>query len=284
MVITESIAVPTVRVPIIAQEPEPVTVDGVSALRVQTEDGRVIISFSYDKTGNLILYRGIHPITRIEDLLSAVLIKREPGSPFIDNPVPGIPYYYAVVPEEELIHGRAAILPGINATIEPAQVPLESRGVSANVRAVPLPLISLATAVRTIDFEDTPRYTELSREAINALENIPVYQKNPPPLKNIHIFIRDLETAGLGEDYLLGSIIQGSFISKEWKIAQDELLRFLSLPRSRNAEARARIYLGQCLYFLHTPREALFEFLQARTFYPDEAAEWIQATLNMMIE
>jgi hypothetical protein len=285
MVITESIAIPTVRVPVVAQEPAPVTASGVSALRVLTEDGRVIISFRYDKTGNLILYRGISPITRTADLLGAVIIKREVGSPFIDNPVPGIPYYYAVVPEDELIHGTVAILSGVNATVEPTQVPLENPRESASVRAVPLPLISLASAVQgTFVFEDTPRYSELSPEAIKALENIPIQQRNPLPLKNSHIFPRDLETAGLGEDYLLGSIIQGPFISKEWRMAQDELLRFLDLPRSKSSDARARLYLGQCYYFLHTPREALFEFLQARAAYPDEAAEWIQATLNMMIE
>jgi hypothetical protein len=177
-----------------------------------------------------------------------------------------------------------AIIPGINATVEPAQVPLENPRESASVRAVPLPLISLASAVQTSYFEDTPRYAELSPEAIKALENIPIQQRNPLPLKSSHIFPLDLETAGLGEDYLLGSIIQGSFISKEWRMAQDELLRFLGLPRSRSAEARARFYLGQCHYYSHEPREALFEFLQVRAVYPDEAAEWIQATLNMMIE
>jgi hypothetical protein len=285
MEVTESIALLNVRTPV-PQEPAPaVTASGVSALRVQAEDSRVIISFRYEKTGNLILYRGIRPITRAADLLGAVIIKREAGSPFIDNPVPGIPYYYAVVPEEELIHGTVAILPGINATLEPTQVVQENAGGSANVRAVPLPFISLAAATQgNYVFEDTPRNGVLSPEAIKALENIPVYQKNPPPLKNSHIFSRDLETSGLGEDYLLGAIIQGPFLNNEWNTAQDELLRFLDLPRSGSSEARARFYLGQCYYYSHSLREALFEFLQARVFYPDEAAEWIQVTLNTMVE
>jgi hypothetical protein len=216
--------------------------------------------------------------------LTAMIIRRDAGPPFVDNPVPGIPYYYAVIPEEELIRGTAAILPGVNATTSPIETPTENPGGTASTRAVPLPLISLPSAIPdTLVFEETPRQGELSGEAERALDNIPVYQRNPAALKNSHIFPQDMEITG-GEDYLLSSIIQGSFSAKEWNTAQDEIIRFLSVSRSRTSEARARYYLGQCYYFNYAPREALFEFLQARPVYPNETAEWIQACLNMMVE
>jgi hypothetical protein len=280
--ISESIGIPELR-SAVSVEPE-AAIHGISELMAQIDDTSVIISFRYARTGNLILYRATRPITRTADLLAAMIIGREAIPPFIDNPVPGIPYYYAVIPEEELIRGTAAILPGVNATIYPIEATMETSGGTAATRAVPLPLISLPSAIpETVVFEET-RHGELSGEVERALENIPAHQRNPAALKNSHIFLQDLRTTGEGEDYLLGSIIQGSFSAKEWNAAQEEIVRFLSVSRSRPSEARARYYLGQCYYFSYAPREALFEFLQARTVYPNETPEWIQACLNMMVE
>jgi hypothetical protein len=280
--ITESIGMPEVRNPVPAEPEE--AIHGISNLIARIDDNGVIISFRYARTGNLILYRGTRPITRTADLLTAMIIRREAGPPFIDNPVPGIPYYYAIIPEEELVHGTAAIMPGVNATIYPIEAPIETSEETVGIRAVPLPLISLPSAMpETLVFEETPRHGELSGEAERALGNIPIHQRNRAVLKNSHIFPRDMEIAE-GEDYLLSSIIRGSFSAKEWNTAKDEILRFLSVSRGRSSEARARYYLGQCYYFSYAPREALFEFLQARPVYLNETAEWIQACLNMMVE
>jgi TolA-binding protein len=69
----------------------------------------------------------------------------------------------------------------------------------------------------------------------------------------------------------------------EWEKTREELLRYLSLPRSETSEARARFYLGQVYYYTQDIREALFEFLMIQSQYPEEANEWIQATLEQMI-
>jgi len=256
----------------------------VSNIRALAENNRIVISFRSEADVHPVLYRGIRPIRNTSDLLGAVIIQSNVTSPFYDSPVPGIPYYYALVPANELARGTIMIRPGTNATVEP----VETAGAEpdpAGVRTVPLPLISLATAVPGSMFMETSRQPQnLSPDVINALENIPAYQKETVPARDSLIFPQDLETTGGGEDYLLGSIIQGNFVNREWANAAEELARFLSLPRSRTTEARARYYLGQCLFFNGSSREALFEFLSARSVYPDAAAEWIQIILRNMAE
>jgi TolA-binding protein len=102
-------------------------------------------------------------------------------------------------------------------------------------------------------------------------------------LKTPRVFTRDLEgTPTNGEDYALASIIKGSFFARNWEAAREELAKFLALPRSAEATARAKFYLGQCFYFLRQPREGIFEFLAIQDRFPTEAGEWVQASLDMM--
>ena len=282
--ITGSIGSPEISSPTETAEQTGTPDTGISAIRVRPEEDSIRISFRAGADSNPVLYRSVRPIRVIGDLFGAVIIQRNAESPFYDFPVPGIPYYYALVPESELTRGTVSILPGINTTIEPIEVSPEKTGI-LDARTVPLPRISLSTAVSGISyFEETPRPAELDSKAESVLGDVPVYQKDPVPPKDSIIFPQDLETTGGGEEYLLSAIIQGSFYNREWETAREELTRFISLPRSRAAEARARFYLGQCLYFTHFLKEALFEFLSARSVYPQAAAEWIQAILQRLTE
>jgi TolA-binding protein len=133
----------------------------------------------------------------------------------------------------------------------------------------------------------TPETSRLSPQASGALSGLAAAK--PPattvPAKSAMILPEDLETAaGGGEEYLLGSIARGSFTNKDWTSAAAELNRFLALPRGKNAEARARFYLGQCLYFTNNPRAALFEFLAARPMYPNQTGQWIQTILSLLTD
>ena len=253
---------------------------GIIAITVQAEDDGVIIDFQpYEGAGNLVLYRSLRPIRQTRDLLSAILIQGETTAPYIDYPVPGISYYYALIPEEDLIRGTIEIYPGLNATAEPTEIAAEPAD-AEDMRTMPLPYITLPVMEKAAR---TPAL-ELSPEAMRALEGIPSVSKPAEPAKTGKIFPQDLEAIEGGEESLLRSIVQGPMALKTWEAAQDNLRNFLSLSRSIESEGRARFYLGQCLYFDRKPREALFEFLRARSVYPEETEEWIQACLKMMIE
>ena len=267
--------------------PAAVLVPGVSSMEAVVQGDKVIITFSEGSTKSATLYRSIRPITQTPDLLGAVIIQTRIRSPFTDFPVPGIPYYYAVISEEDLVRGAIEIIPGRNATRHPVEI---LPGGIANpqgrdIRAMPLPQISVQAAVPGMNaYNETPPPAQLSPQAAKALGNIPERARYEPVQKNPRVFARDLEISAAGDEYTLSSLVKGPFAAKNWAAARDELVRFLVLPRNPEITARARFYLGQCYYFLHQSREGLFEFLAIRDRYPAESMEWIQASLDMMKE
>lgn len=261
------------------------TPPGISGIEASADGDRIVITFDAAGTAkNAVLYRGVKPLETISDLAGAVIVQSGVVSPYADYPVPGIPYYYAIVPEEELARGTVGIHPGENTTIEPVEAGGAGAGRSPLfMRSLPLPAIALAAAVPGLDADSgTPPVEALDAEAAGLLGNRARPSKTLVPMTP-RAFGRDLdEQSGGGEDYSLRSIMKDSFAKRDWERCRQELQRFLSLPRSAGAEARARFYLGQCYYFLNMPRESLFEFLSAKNEYPDESAEWINAVLGAL--
>jgi hypothetical protein len=261
-----------------------------SALEAAVRGDRVLVSFSLNaRVTETVLYRSVGPITRTQDLLNAVIIQSGVNSPYTDYPVPGIPYYYAVIAEEDLISGDVRIFPGHNATLSPVEVPTGSRiglGDSPVIRSMPLPMIApTALSPNAESFMDVVIPVPLSPEAALAAADLkPSLPPRRPPTKALKTFPEDLAPpAGGGDEYALRSIVQGSLMAQEWEAAREEFLTYLALPRSDRSEGRARFYLGQIYYFNGSFREALFEFLFAQVHYPDMANEWIQATLTELI-
>jgi hypothetical protein len=256
----------------------------VTGLEAVNDGERVIITFkARDMSRRFILYRSAKPLREVSDLAEAIIVQPDAASPHTDYPVPGVPYYYAVIPEEELTRGTAGIYPGQNASSGPVEVPAGRQGAAgSSTRNFPLPPVSLNAAVPGLYAEPMPQSETLSAEAAGLLEDL----GRPPkslPLMAPRVIAGDLdEEAGGGEEYGLRSIIRDSFEKKDWERCRGELQRFLALPRSGNTEARARFYLGQCYYFLNLQRESLFEFLEANDSYPSESAEWIRAVLAIL--
>ena len=260
----------------------PVIPSGISALEASARDDRIIITYNQGNVRNAALYRSVRPISQTQDLLGAVILQTKITSPFTDYPVAGIPYYYAVVSEDDLIQGTIEIIPGSNATRTPVELSLTRFEPGRDLRAIPLPQISTqAVAPGMSAFSETPPLA-LSPQAASALGTIPS-RPAEPELKKPRVFARDLQVSGeRGEDFILASVIRGPFTAKNWELVKNELTGFLALPRSPETRARARFYLGQSYYFLMQPRDGLFEFLSIQDRYPAEAAEWIQASLDMM--
>jgi hypothetical protein len=255
----------------------------VRGITASVEGDKVIIRFSAGEGKQPVLYRSVRPLRETGDLLNAVIVQPGIVSPFTDYPVPGIPYYYAVIPEADITGGTLRLIPGLNATIQSVEAASGPSLREPGIRALPLPQISLHTAAPGMNaFTETPPRAELSPEAAKALGNIPPAGNRAEPLKKPRAFKEDLETPSGGEEHILRSIVQGSFSRKEWETARDELLRYLALPRSSLPEARAKFYLGQCYYFTGAYRESLFEFLTVQGDYPAEAAEWIRSVLEML--
>jgi hypothetical protein len=272
----------------ILADPEAQTLEEtmIFSLRAAVQGDGVVVSFrTMDGSKSPVLYRGVQPIRTATDLLGAVIVQTGIGSPFTDYPVPGIPYYYAVIFEEDLLVGQVSIFPGRNATTEAAEVPPGRYRVglpeaAGQIRPMPLPLIALNAVVPGAGgLSEIPVPVPLSTPVAKALADIKPAPVAPAPEKSPQAFSQDTQNISGGEAYTLGAIVGDPFAKRDWERAREELLRFLGLPRSGGIEARARFYLGQVYYFSGQPREALFEFLAAQSAYPAEANDWIQASL-----
>ena len=260
------------------------SVQGISNLEAVQERDRVVISF--DTTGiprNAILYRSMQPIRQPQDLLNAVIVQSGIDSPFIDFPIPGISWYYAVIFEDEIAGGNMGIIPGFNSTVSPIIISGD-HAVERSLRPMPLPVLTLHnTLPGGVLITDIPDLVPLSAESINMLRETQMPEKAPLVLKSPRIFTVDMEAPAGGEESALFQIITEYFINAEWENVLVSLQHYLSLPRSGEVEARARFYLGQAMYFTGDYRGALMEFLAFRSSYPEEAGLWIDAVLSAMV-
>ena len=267
------VEVPAVREPI----------RGIANLRAVQDGERVIIT--YDTSGprrNGILYRSMQPVRQPQDLLNAVIVQSGIASPFIDFPVPGITWYYAVIFEDDISSGNVGIRPGVNATVTPVTITSQQTH-ERTLRPIPLPILTLRNTMPEGFFADEPDQIPLGIESVNMLRGKQMPPKMPIILRSPRVFAVDLEAPTGGEESALFQIIMEHFVNFEWESARVSLQHYLSLPRSREIEARARFYLGQTLYYTEKYREALMEFLTFRAIHPAEANSWIEAVLTAMV-
>jgi hypothetical protein len=257
--------------------PEP----GISNLRASRDGERVVVVFdTYFPRRNAVLYRSMQPVRQPQDLLNAVLVQSGISSPFADFPVPGITWYYTVVYEDDISSGNMRIRPGINSTT--SAVVVSTDDAQRTLRPIPLPVMTLRDIMPDGFFlSDVSNFVPLSEQSARMLEGLP--SKEPLTLKTPRVFVVDLDPPSSGEESALFQIVKDFFQERDWEGSRTALSDYLSLPRSRDVEARARFYLGQALYFTGNYREALFEFLWVKSLHQDEANMWIDATLTAMV-
>lgn len=286
--IVGELAVVEDQVPVPPRTPRP----GIESISASVHGGAVSVNFRTDGSAKTpVLYRSVQELKNPQDLLRAVIVQSGVTSPFIDYPVPGIPYFYSVVYEEDLAQGNIHIAPGINTTRNPIEIPLNTlsaqmSGTRNDLRSMPLPIISTSNLVAGINnLPELPTPVPLSPEAAKAASEVTANRqiKNREQFKKFpKVFAEDMDSSSRGADYALKTIVQGSFSKRDWQTAKNELTQYLTIPRTTEAEARARFYLGQCHYFTALAQEALFEFLLVQNSYEKEANEWIQASLVML--
>jgi len=224
----------------------------------------------------------MQPVHRPQDLRSAVIVQSGIRPPFIDIPVSGINWYYVALFEDEIAAGNITIRPGVNATVTSVMIPsvLESE---PYLRPMPLPVLTLRNIMPEGFSADAHEKMPLRADTIAILRQFDMPQRKPLEKLEPRVFAADLEAPAGGEESILFQIIMEHFVQFDWENARINLQNYLSLPRSREVEIRARFYLGQALYFTGRYREALMEFLFFRIHNPAEANVWIDAVLAAMV-
>ncbi len=267
----------------------------VSGISASLDGDSIVVGFKAGlDSGRLIVYRGTSPFSQNAAILDAVVaaLVAPSDASFRDYPVPGIPYYYAILPERELLGGSIAIVPGQNATQAALSIPAGSFRVglpsmSASSRSAPLPYLiltrTLSDAHPVIQEELAPSPKALSadsQKAVNALlAAAGSAAKAERPM--VTIFPEDLRSSG-GEDYALRSIISDLFSRGAYAKAAEQLTLYLSLPRSATASAKARFYRAQALALSSSFQEAFFDFLRAEESYYLQCQPWMDYVLSQL--
>lgn len=282
-------ATPGAAAPSAAPQPSAVPVGGVIA---RVDGDAVRIGYVADPSlGRLVLYRGTAPFRDAQALLSATIAAVLPAgsSDYVDYPIPGIEYYYALVPERELLGGRLGVEPGRNATQRPVLIPagLYRVGLPSSTsyaRSAPLPFLVLTRRVTDADpliREDlAPQVRPVSAATEKAIASLVASAGLAPSFSRpaITIFPEDLKTSP-SSDFSLYTISAGSLARGNYEQAARELNLYLSLPRSPAATARARFYRGQALSMTGAWREAFFELLRAEDSHYLAVQPWLDYVL-----
>jgi len=97
----------------------------VQQLEASVKVDSVLLSYKPKKPGmRLVLYRGSSAFSDAASLLDAVLVTSfdDQGGSFVDYPVPGLDYWYALLDEAELKTGSVVLKAGANTTTAPIRI------------------------------------------------------------------------------------------------------------------------------------------------------------------
>lgn len=264
----------------------------VTAVKARANENSIILGFKCSKpSAEIFIYRNTEPIEDQNDLLSANLIASLSGasSSYTDYPVPGIGYYYGIIDSNLIKTGNYIFKAGENITIIPAEIQLKSTervGLPevAVSRPKPLPYLSISRGFQTgrhlspSIIDGIPPLTAISSDTEDALVSILSALPDVPSAKLEPVILKPDNTAPAGsERSILLNILETDFLSGSFSTAEDRLLEFQKIKRSREIEASIHFYLGQIYYFTKEEQKAFTEFLFAEEYYYLESRPWIES-------
>ncbi len=267
----------------------------ISNIKTLTTENTIELSFKSSRMNReLIIYRSNEPIDKYTDLLKASLITIIPSSKesYTDHPIPGIPYYYAVMDSELTKSGRYVFEPGQNVTEHSIQIYsgvssalLESR---ETLRNQPLPYLELKFSIDSGKFlsqssSELPVKYNLTFESTLVVNDIlkNLYTDEKELIKPV-ILAEDINISENSEEYQLKRILESDFKDQNWSIAYELITNFLSVHHSRQIELRAHFYRGQILFFQKKYRESFMEFILVEEELPIEIKPWQNELLILL--
>ncbi|MBN1241499.1 MAG: hypothetical protein JXA15_02185 [Spirochaetales bacterium] len=268
----------------------------VRSIAALARDDAIRVSWIADAPGSrLVLYRGVAPIVDVASLLvaSTVASFQDREGFILDYPVPGIPYYYAIVDDEGLRTGRIVVSRGSNATTVAAEIPAGRYRVglpdaAQASRSIPLPYLYLSRSVSPdgkplLSSLELPPRVPLSAAGEKVASELLGYAVTvPAEAPELVVLPEDRVLQGSGDEYTLRLIAAERLLKEDWKAAADELSRYLSIRRDPSLEARARFYRGQALAMLGEERDAFFELLLAEPWVGGAGDAWVDWLLGRL--
>lgn len=256
----------------------------ISVFDTVVRNDAVLITWTSKQSGrNLILYRSTAPFSNTNSLVQAVVVDTiiDDGSPYVDYPVPGVPYFYAIIDEALLRSGQIVFRSGENTNRIPLEVSTRfakiRRGSVSPLRPMPLPWLNPGNEITMQPGLFSTKTEKQIKKTISLSKKTMQVSRTP------FVFTMDMEKVSGGEEQALKIILQKFFIPGNWKETTVELKKFISIRRTPETVARVHFYLGESLYFSGDYQEALLEFLLSYETYYNQSREWIQYVLEELI-
>ena len=245
----------------------------------------------------LSVYRSTLPFTLGSDFEDALLVGSiEDGArSWIDEPIPGVDYYYAVVDTAMVRLGSATPRVGQNTLAEPVRIALDrpvapapERGIR-RLRPAPLPVLRVMTSVddagwlarNPVPASPSPLQPATREAVTELLARTPADGSGRPSRPEPVVLPQHRVVDGRGAFRTLTEIVTTEFTRGDWAPAAERLQDLLRTPLDDTLEREARFYLGQARYFSGQIQRAFMEFLLAGNgeLYA-ESRIWIDAILD----
>ncbi|MDA3850197.1 MAG: hypothetical protein PF447_02885 [Spirochaetaceae bacterium] len=255
-------------------------------------DEQIALSFQSDQVNRKYgVYRSTLPINELSDLDRSTLIRilQEGQTYYLDSPIPGIPYYYAVVDYQLFLSRDKSTLYEGNRITQAISLPLnqylQNKYWDMPQRQAPLPDIRLERFFSDIHQGNIilPRTQSISPETEERLNSlVSPFEKPEVILEPTVLSMDNAESVYDHQQRLQEVLLRGTFTSQEWQKAYDELLLINSDINDRHFNARIFYYTGQCKYFLGQLEEAYLNFSLSAIYYPLESKVWMDVILKKL--
>lgn len=270
----------TIRSVTVAQlETEEDLAASVYDIAAQVQDDAVVVRFDASRTGRtLTVYRSTSPFESIDQIADATFIDEFDSSTrrFIDYPVPGVDYYYAIFDKALIERGTARIDPNENVLGMPIRLGLPAIDAVAidiprqTKRPAPLPILQIASGIRdngtlargaTSSIRSPLTFGDEAERVVTAfIADAPAPRTfSPEPV----ILPEQRAVTGEGASRTLAQIVTTYFAEARYADATSLLRNLLDLPLSDPMDQLVRFYLGQALYFDGQTEAAFMELLIA---------------------
>lgn len=284
--------------------PFPVTVEkektyNIKNIKTET-DNRITLKWEYETDAtadtNVLIFRNTKPISNNDILKESVSIGKTSISSvkFIDFPVPGINYYYAIIPENLYIQ---TFIPNMNYTTTPSNISAGINYLRSNnsYEFTPLPLLSLQEDPGTgTKFSDTQIFKSrtnvlISKKIDSIISGIKSRNKkagksidNECSEKEKQLEIKmlpdeDIYKPGLYVDNYKNGI--DNFKSKNYTVALEYFDNITISNTSDDILLRAYYYTGLCYYESGQYYNSYIYLLQSLEKYKKTVTPYIESSL-----
>jgi hypothetical protein len=263
----------------------------ITEIQANAAGDSVTITFkSSNPDRELLLFRNTSPITSEDDLVSSITPYALPAKSvsFIDYPIPGIDYYYAVLDAEQFKIGKFSLVKNENTMSSSVSLPISDDRVGLTEPQysdlLPLPYLSLSMSVETgkrilsSPYALMPGLKKLSPQTRTKIDNFIKKLKSTKKTEMTpEILPADTSANQSGEAYKLQEIVKNDFIPKRFDNVKIKLSDFLAIEHGEEVSSRANFYYAQASYFTGDYKKAFLHFLLADDKYYPEIQPWLDA-------